>query len=55
MSDVQAHMQLQNSLSALVRRLAQSGDTKALAKAKAALEAFKALNRADIAGCSGTA
>lgn len=45
MSDVQAHMALQNHLRALVRRLSVSGDEVALAKARAALEAFQQLNR----------
>lgn len=47
MSDVQAHMTLQNHLSALVRRLSVSGDEVALAKARAALAAFQQLNKAD--------
>lgn len=45
MSDVQAHMALQNHLRALVRRLSQSGDVVALAKARAALMAFETLNK----------
>lgn len=49
MSDVQAHMTLQNHLRALVRRLSQSGDAKGLAKARAALEAFQQLNQVEAA------
>lgn len=49
MSDVQAHMALQNHLRALVRRLSQSGDAKGLAKARAALEAFQQLNQMETA------
>ena len=45
MSDVQADMTLQNHLRALVRRLSVSGDEWALAKARAALEAFQQLNK----------
>ena len=45
MSDVQAHMTLQNHLRALVRRLSLSGDAEGLAKARAALEAFQQLNK----------
>lgn len=47
MSDVQAHMALQNHLRALVRRLSRSGDAEGLAKARAALDAFQQLNQAE--------
>ena len=46
---IEAHMLLQNSLRALVRRLSQSGDAEGLAKARAALEAFQQLNQMEAA------